>query len=62
MTQEKGLKLTFSGNEFHYTYSLILLLKNMLCSKLHRYKALILFPFHMILVFFFFITLKPRVG
>ena len=33
---EKGIKLKRSGNDVYYTNSLILLVKNMLCSKLHR--------------------------
>jgi hypothetical protein len=32
---EKAFKLKLSGNEAYYTNSLILLVKNMLCSKLH---------------------------
>jgi hypothetical protein len=38
---EKAFKLKLSGNEVDYTNSLILLVKNMLCSKLHCQKVLI---------------------
>ena len=37
----------FLGNEVYYTNCLILLVKSMLCSKLHCQKALIKFPFYM---------------
>jgi len=33
---EEGIKLRISGNDLYYTNSLILLVKNMLCDKLHR--------------------------
>ena len=32
---EKGIEFKLSGNEFYYTNSLILLVENMLCSRLH---------------------------
>ena len=42
---EKGIKLNLSGNEVDFTNSEILLVKSMLCSKLHCQKGfnLILF-------------------
>ena len=36
---EKGIELKPSGNEGYYTNSLILLVKNMLCGKLHCQKG-----------------------
>jgi len=48
-----------SGNEVYYKNALILLIKIMLCSKLHYQKGFTLRPlFYKI---FFFITLKPKV-
>ena len=38
---EKVIKLKLSGNEVYYTKSLILLVTNMLCSKLHCQKVFI---------------------
>jgi len=38
---EKGFKLKLSGNEVFYTNSLILLVDNMLCGKVHFEKVLI---------------------
>jgi len=38
--------LGYSGNEVHHTIFLILLVKNMLCSKLHCQKGLDLFFLH----------------
>ena len=35
----EGIKLTLSGNEVYYTNSSILLVKNVLCGKLHRQKV-----------------------
>jgi len=35
---EKGFKLQLFGNEVYYTNSLLLLVQNMLCSKLHYQK------------------------
>ena len=40
-------KQNFSGNEVHNTKTLILLVKNMLCSILHCQKVLIRFSVHM---------------
>ena len=44
---EKAFGLKLSGNDIYYTNSLILQVKNMLCSKVHGYKVLIQKPFHM---------------
>ena len=38
---KKRIKSELSGNEVHYTISSMLLVKNMLCSKLHCQKVLI---------------------
>ena len=35
LSYEKTFHLEFSGNEVYYTFQKILLVKNMLCSKLH---------------------------
>jgi hypothetical protein len=43
---EKEFEFKRDGNEVYRTNSLILLAKNMLCSKLHRQKVLIKFPFY----------------
>jgi hypothetical protein len=32
---EKGIKFKHSGNEVYYTNSIMLLVENVLCSKLH---------------------------
>jgi len=42
---KRELNLNLSGNEVYYTNSLILLVKNMLCSKLHYQKGFNLNPF-----------------
>jgi len=38
-SNEKAFKLKLSGNEVYYTNALLLLIKNMLCSKLHCQKG-----------------------
>ena len=43
----RKLNLNLSGDEVYYTNSLILLVKNMLCSKLDCQKALIELSFHL---------------
>ena len=42
---KRDLNLNLSANEVYYTNSLILLVKNMLCSKLHCQKGFDLNPF-----------------
>jgi hypothetical protein len=49
---EKGIKLTLSGNEVCYANSLMLPVKIMLCSKLHRQKGLNSIPCSCKIVFF----------
>jgi len=46
ISYEKGLKLKRSGNEGYYMNSFILLVKNMLCNKLHCQKVLNRKSFH----------------
>ena len=41
ISNEQKVKLDLSGNEVYYTNSLILLVDNMLRSKLHHQKVLI---------------------
>ena len=47
---EKGIEFKLSGNDVYYTIALILLVKNMLCSRIHCHNVLILFPFHITLI------------
>ena len=42
--------MNLSGNEVYYTNLLKLLVRNMLCSKRHCQKVLIVFPLHVSLV------------
>jgi hypothetical protein len=37
---EKGIKFKLSGNEVYFTKSLVLLVKSILCSKLHCQKGI----------------------
>ena len=42
---KRDLNSNLSGNQVYYTNSLLLLVKNMLCSKLYRQKGFNLNPF-----------------
>ena len=46
INMKRELNQILSGNGIHHLNSLILLKKNMLCSKLHCQKVLIEHPFH----------------
>ena len=42
---KKGIKFKLAGNQVYYTNPLILLVKNLLCRKIHCQKVLIFIPF-----------------